>query len=187
MLTAIAGRRNAELVQKQIDKLEAQLGVPTLPDSAANGLVEIVEELDESGNVVCTSWELIARSLDLTVPASKVSNVDESADQVEKVFGALSQSGASDPSKEKRKDAAGSSSSSTDCAENSNKTKNHPRDLPKNNSPTNETQSRSSDTQPARNGEKFLRKDPAPDLADGENHLAPDAISCSLSRGESME
>ena len=27
-----------------------------------------------------------------------------------------------------------------------------------------------------RNGEKFLRKDSAPDLADGENHLAPDAI-----------
>ena len=40
-------------------------------------------------------------NLDLTVPASKVSNVDESADQVEKVFGALSQSGASYPNAKK--------------------------------------------------------------------------------------
>jgi hypothetical protein len=50
---AETGRRNAEAIQKQINKLEAQLAVPTSPAvKGESGVVEIVEELDESGNVV---------------------------------------------------------------------------------------------------------------------------------------
>jgi hypothetical protein len=94
ILTATAGRRNAESVQKQIDKAEAQLDSRITSDTKeATTLMEIVEELDASGNVVCRSRSSdIATHISNSCVASKVSNFDESVDQVQEVLRKLSNS-----------------------------------------------------------------------------------------------
>jgi unconventional prefoldin RPB5 interactor 1 len=69
VLSAISGRidtgqKNAELVQKQIDRAENQLELamatnrPQLSNEDGQPLMEIEEELDENGNVIRKYWLL---------------------------------------------------------------------------------------------------------------------------------
>jgi unconventional prefoldin RPB5 interactor 1 len=69
VLSAISGRidtgqKNAELVQKQIDRAEDRLELalaansPVLRNEDGQPLMEIEEELDENGNIICKCWRL---------------------------------------------------------------------------------------------------------------------------------
>jgi hypothetical protein len=57
--TILAGHQNVQTVTRQIEKIEKQIGesVPNpslrLTNEEGSDLMEIVEELDEDGNILC--------------------------------------------------------------------------------------------------------------------------------------
>jgi hypothetical protein len=58
----VAGRKNSESVQRQIDKAERKLDEilvvsrPSLKNEDGDDMMEIIEELDEDGNITCTGF-----------------------------------------------------------------------------------------------------------------------------------
>jgi hypothetical protein len=72
MLMTAAGRRNVEMVQKQLEKAEDEVSealssTPVAPSTDKSQMMEITEELDDDDNIIC----MFLTALDATNMSSK--------------------------------------------------------------------------------------------------------------------